>query len=335
MRIAFSTIYGELYTKDKLFDNNSCNIGENLLMPNILLKEKLELLGHEVHTVDVMSEFDKIVFLDLPTDSWLTSEGIIEKLKYLLKAKWKRDYLLRAVKKLPREQIILQINEPPSVRPKSYVRKYHEFFGTVLTWNDDYVNNRKYKKFFIPQYWNGKMLRTPYSEKKDFVMICGNKTSNHKNELYTQRREIIDYFEDKTGFDLYGFGWSGLGLRNYKGTVAKKLETLSGYKFCFCYENIKNVSGYITEKIFDCFFAGCVPIYMGADNVELYIPSGCFVNANKFNSLSEVHEFLNCMPQEEYETYLFSIESFLESNEFSDTFSVESYIKTMISTMEV
>ena len=44
------------------------------------------------------------------------------------------------------------------------------------------------------------------------------------------------------------------------------------YRFYICYENTEGVEDYITEKIFDCFAAGFVPIYWGASNIEKYIP---------------------------------------------------------------
>lgn len=59
------------------------------------------------------------------------------------------------------------------------------------------------------------------------------------------------------------------GLKSaYGGEVFSKHDTLSKYKFSVCFENGKNLSGFITEKIFDCFSAGTIPIYWGADNIE-------------------------------------------------------------------
>ena len=36
------------------------------------------------------------------------------------------------------------------------------------------------------------------------------------------------------------------------------------------------VKGYITEKIFDSFFAGVVPIYWGAENITDYVPKSLY-----------------------------------------------------------
>ncbi|MCL1721757.1 glycosyltransferase family 10, partial [Vibrio parahaemolyticus] len=52
--------------------------------------------------------------------------------------------------------------------------------------------------------------------------------------------------------------------KSYKGSVESKTHTLKNYKFCICFENAQMIEGYITEKIFDCFFSATVPIYWGA-----------------------------------------------------------------------
>jgi len=45
--------------------------------------------------------------------------------------------------------------------------------------------------------------------------------------------------------------------------VGHKKPIMEQYKFSIYHENARNIPGYITEKIFDSFFAGCVPVYWG------------------------------------------------------------------------
>ena len=172
-----------------------------------------------------------------------------------------------------------------------------------------------------------------HGRKKEYVIIAGNKKSSYKNELYSERRAVIDFFEKWSGsgiFDLYGVGWQAENLKNYRGAVEKKIKTLSQYKFCFCFENMKNIKGYITEKIFDCFFAGCIPIYLGADNVEEYIPEGAFIDMRKFKDVQDVVAYTADMSVQEFETYISKAEEFLKSKKFSDFFSVEKYISAFL-----
>jgi len=59
-----------------------------------------------------------------------------------------------------------------------------------------------------------------------------------------------------------------------------KIETLKGYKYNICCENSIQ-EGYTTEKLFECFAGGCIPIYSGINPVEpniLYKDNIIYVN---------------------------------------------------------
>jgi hypothetical protein len=166
-------------------------------------------------------------------------------------------------------------------------------------------------------------------DRKILCIICGNKFSNFKNELYSQRNLAIDFFSNSNlEFDMYGEGWNrrvfkGIlrplnrvrSARNflykppvaYKGVSINKFETLAEYKFSLCYENVKHTNGYISEKIFDSMFSGCVPIYLGADDIEKYIPKNTFINMKNFKSYTELYNYLSNMTKIEYKRYLDAI----------------------------
>ena len=55
-------------------------------------------------------------------------------------------------------------------------------------------------------------------------------------------------------------------LKNNFGN--NKIEYLRDFKFNICPENTIS-DGYITEKLFDSFSAGCIPIYSGDKNIEM------------------------------------------------------------------
>ena len=329
MNIGYATIYGDVYAQDRLFDETSCKIGENLLKPGIALKDRMEKGGHSFHTIDLFSTrtLEYGIFQDLCYDYYITRNDPIAMAKYIYRQKWRDDHFLRA-RKLDPEKRLLIIQEPEVVSPLSYCKEYHKYFGKILTWNDDLVDNRKYFKFFYPQPVPARMLNKPFAEKRMLTMMCSNKTSEGANELYSARREVIRYYEEQCGteFDLYGVGWEGETLKNYKGKAAAKLETLSGYRFAICYENMTNVKGYITEKIFDCFFAGCVPIYQGADNITDYIPKGTFIDRKVFQDMDELTDFLKRMDEEEYRQYTEQAQEYLHSELFRECFSVEAYV---------
>jgi len=332
MNIAVLTMYGKAYLNNKLFDPDSCNIGENLLQPGICLKQYLEGEGHKYNTIDLYKDekIDKLVLFDIPLDSLLTLNSFKGLAAYIYRRKWRYDYLLRYCRKIPVENRILIVQEPEVVNPASYNLQNHMKFGKILTWKRSLIDDIKYFEFNYPQVIPSHYYRVPYNEKKLLTMICGNKISNIQNELYSKRREVIDFFEKQSGeFDLYGFGWDKVELKNYRGTVDKKLETLSKYKYSICFENMCGVNGYITEKIFDCFFAGVVPVYWGAEDIESYIPTDAFIDMRKFENIEQMQEFIEGICEEDYNNYLKAAAKFLESDAFINKFSVDAYIRSI------
>jgi UDP:flavonoid glycosyltransferase YjiC (YdhE family) len=73
---------------------------------------------------------------------------------------------------------------------------------------------------------------------------------------------------------------------------ATKLAILGRYKFNLAFENAL-AEDYVSEKFFDPLVAGCVPVYLGAPNIEEFAPGDhCFVNAADFPSARALAEYL-------------------------------------------
>ena len=212
--------------------------------------------------------------------------------------------------------------------------------------DDNYVDGKKYIKLFYPQP-SLKMIKDikPFNEKKLCTLISGNKcfygrydlNINGKKttykELYSERKRAIKFFEKyPNDFTFYGFGWND-SLKNYGGQVVNKTDILKNYKFCICYENTLNMPGYITEKIFDCFVAGCVPVYLGAPNITDYIPTNCFIDFKKFKSYEILYKFLKNMNEKEYNKYIGNIKKFLSSFA-AQKFSTQHFADLIVSTLK-
>jgi alpha(1,3/1,4) fucosyltransferase len=257
------------------------------------------------------------------------SPGLDKEVAYLVLWNLCPKFLKYDFSKFPQEKLILFLWEPPSVEPHIYEKKLHQHFSKIFTWDDDLVDNKKYFKFYYPVLQKMREDIPAFEQKKLCTLISSNLHSQHPNELYSKREEVILFFEEMGGddFEFYGRKWEGCGYKNYKGAIEDKGTVLKNYRFAICYENIKEIRGYVTEKIFDCFACGVVPVYWGASNIEDYVPSSCFIDQRKFSSNEELYAFLKKMPKEEYEGYLERIKNFLQSEKAS-LFSQENFLKT-------
>ncbi len=230
--------------------------------------------------------------------------------------------------KMPKEKMILFMWEPPLRLGEMYRENIQNCFSLVYTWDDDLVDNVKYFKFYYPELRPMLEKTTPFKEKKFCTMVIGHTCdkSEAKEELYSERKRAITFFESKGNFEFYGKNWDASLYPSYKGAIENKIEVIKNYRFLICYENSKGLKGYITEKIFDSFHAGVIPIYWGASNIEDYIPLNCFIDRRKFATYEELYTFLKGISEEEYENYLGNIRTYLKS-EKAQCFSYESFMK--------
>jgi tRNA C32,U32 (ribose-2'-O)-methylase TrmJ len=120
---------------------------------------------------------------------------------------------------------------------------------------------------------------------------------------------------------------------SYGGRVEGKMPVLRNYKFALCYENGRDIDGYITEKVFDCFFAGTIPIYWGANNISQYVPINCYIDRTKFKNDEDLYNFLKKMESSEIVKMQQNIESFLKSNRvlpFGNEFFAKNITETIL-----
>ena len=101
------------------------------------------------------------------------------------------------------------------------------------------------------------------------------------------------------------------------------------YKFSICYENARDIPGYITEKIFDGFFAGCIPVYLGAPNITDYIPAGTFIDRRLFPSYEHLYYYMRFMEDDKYYSIIDNINRFLKGAAIYQ-FSSECFARTII-----
>ena len=215
------------------------------------------------------------------------------------------------------------IMEPPVVLPHLYeaLPRLTAAFDRVYVHNtrgDSYslagVDASKLHRLYWPiphdevlaPYWSNEQRM------KRVVVINGSHNPRSKvREQYSLRIGAMAELSRFGIVDLYGMGWGRWWSRNalwlpywlnrralmsiYKGKCASKFEVMQNYEFCLCFENM-SMDGYITEKIFDCLYAGTIPLYLGAPDILDYIPGEVFIDCRKYSSWTEMWRDVSTMP---------------------------------------
>lgn len=335
MNVGFFSNY-EVFNNNRMFEDSSAPIGDNLMYPFVHLYKTAKSKGIEISTIDTqpLESYDIIFFIDFPTTK-------NKYFKRLIKSKF--------------DNLNLLIFESEIIRPDNFDKKNYIYFNKIFTWKDNIVDNKKIFKLYLPNKIPKNVDFNLNKKKKLCTMIAANKFKRHPLELYSERISAIRWFEKNNllDFDLFGIAWenylfkgsftklNGLNFLNkilkstytsYKGPVESKFQILQKYYFSLCYENSRNI-GYITEKIFDSFFAGCVPIYLGAPNITDYVPAETFIDKRKFDSYANLYNYIKNMPEERYIAYLEAIKTFITSEKIYP-YSAEFFADNILNEIE-
>lgn len=319
--------------KDILSNPKELTLGEDPLIPLKHLFDKINF-KHKIEFINFhkISDYDAFIFFNYP----------------------KSKKLIKLIKE-DRRSMYLICSESPTIDDSTWNIQNHVDFEKIFTWDDKSVDNIKYFKINHPTYHKIKNSINKKIKRNFCIMINSNKSNNHRNDLYKERRNIINWFEKNNPdkFDLYGYGWDYQlefkgskylknlfklkyinklltpNLNTFKGEFnGLKQNLLEDYKFCICFENAKNYSGLVTEKIFHCFFAGCIPIYYGAENISDLIGFDCYIDYRNFKKPDLMYNYLINLSDIKIQKYIENIKLFLQSEKF-DNFEIKSFVNTI------
>jgi alpha(1,3/1,4) fucosyltransferase len=326
-----------VYNNDNLFNLADLTLNrDNQLLPLHRLRERLNSQGENIHTADYLFQSGSRV-----KQGDYYSLGLLDKYH-----KISQEGLARLV--------AFVIMEPPVVAPHLYAAlpDLTAAFEHVYVHNvdgDGYSLNGVKRENLRKLYWPipyDKVLEPFWSQNdrvKKVVVINGNHNPRFRLcEQYSTRIEAMVELSKFGVVDLYGQGWNKWWSREalwlsywcnrsklmsiYKGACASKFEVLQRYEFCLCFENMA-MNGYITEKIFDCLYAGTIPLYLGAPDISKYIPSSVYIDCSKFSSWSAMWKEVSTMSNSQIQTIREAGRLFLASDKVKPFFnSIENIV---------
>ena len=236
-----------------------------------------------------------------------------------------------ALKHLPRRVVV---SEAKIVKPHMNWRLWSRFSDEIYWFGRglEFKNSVPTPIFFPERY--------PLEANKrrdEPVFVNANKQSATKGELYSLRRGVL---KQNSHIAVFGSGWrdrrlsrivmfckevlramanpatlrpsvSALFVRppNYGGTVSDKLSIMSNHKVAVVIENSLE---YVTEKLFDAWFAGCIPVYVGPELTQFGFPAELCVPAAP--SVEAVSAAIKKAQELDYDDYSTRLHSFLDSS---------------------
>jgi Glycosyltransferase family 10 (fucosyltransferase) C-term len=158
-------------------------------------------------------------------------------------------------------------------------------------------------------------------------------------ERYQARLRAFEFFANNDELDLFGDAWEqrhpsvapelhAAAARAYRGSAEDTLGLLAKYRFALVYENTR-FPGYVTDRILDCFFARCIPIYSGAPDIAQYVPPSAFVDVRQFQTFPELERFLVRTTEDDARRYVDAAYAFMISPAF-ESWCAERFARDLV-----
>jgi hypothetical protein len=267
---------------------------------------------------------------------------------------------LREIEQLniPITHRFLLVQEPKVVLPANFSRKNLKKFGAVVTVGrppKKYINSLPW-----PQFWPKNMIVSGFDSRtrNGAALVASNHLSLIDKELYSLRRSCAFLIPD---LSVYGKGWD-CNLKSkikiiliclqsfvkYPTTISHKsltfwfsnlkrpvnspidkLDTLQDFKVNVV---IENSAEFLTEKLFDAFFAKCIPVYVGPNVSDFLIPENLLVQCEP--NIRSIAEGIRTAEQMDYQSWRKELDSWLNAPETVDRWSHQTYILKLSKILE-
>lgn len=248
---------------------------------------------------------------------------------------------------------ILIRHEPLEVLPANYDLHFLSLFDLVIDCGLDPSKSRN--SILRPQFWPSN--ENPNAIERDhnrFVLVNSNQLGLIRGELYSLRRHCI---YELPQVDLYGRDWN-IGywkkviemsfrivqllkyrrlpnissarywFRHPKNKIAspiEKFDVMSRYKTALVIENSLN---FMTEKIFDALFSGCIPIYVGPPVENFGIPAHLCIQA--LPNVKDIERCMNLAKKIDYSTWSIQAAEWINDESTKRKWSLESSAKQVL-----
>jgi glycosyltransferase involved in cell wall biosynthesis len=154
-------------------------------------------------------------------------------------------------------------------------------------------------------------IQNPKSEKSVCMVLERREGLSGEYEINGVSLRCLDplremYVQDLSDITVYGVGWEkyldpprhprikvGHSLHRSQDPQTS-IQILEKYTFALIIENT-NADGYVSEKIYDAFIAGTIPLYYGNNNENVGIPKNMYIDLREYPTSLELEARLQSL----------------------------------------
>eukprot|EP00197_Chlamydomonas_leiostraca_P015377 CAMPEP_0202862428 /NCGR_PEP_ID=MMETSP1391-20130828/3471_1 /ASSEMBLY_ACC=CAM_ASM_000867 /TAXON_ID=1034604 /ORGANISM="Chlamydomonas leiostraca, Strain SAG 11-49" /LENGTH=221 /DNA_ID=CAMNT_0049541965 /DNA_START=364 /DNA_END=1026 /DNA_ORIENTATION=+ len=168
-----------------------------------------------------------------------------------------------------------QLDDPVYMRPFDVEMTYRRCSQVPLV--SIYIPNNTSTLLHVDELFHPPV---PFVEKKPGIVYINSNCATLSN-----RAQLMKQLMGIRGFlPVHSFGQCDNNMPGSKPgrNFREKIKIMRGYLFCVAMEN-SIAQDYVSEKLYDALAAGCIPLYLGAPNVNDFIPAGnAIIDASRY-----------------------------------------------------
>jgi len=195
----------------------------------------------------------------------------------------KHHHVTKLRRNAPRSQIwLLDTAESGVNYPAQFAADFRSLFDAEISYRQ---TAELWAPYIIPDQFRG--YRNAVTDVRP-DLCCAFISSGVDN---SHRRKYMTALMQHMEVASFGRFMNNRVLENDCG-LQSKLAAMRNFTYTLSFENAIETD-YVTEKFFDPFMAGTIPIYLGAPNVEEFAPGNdCYIDASRFPDPATLSEFL-------------------------------------------
>lgn len=198
-----------------------------------------------------------------------------------------------------------------------------KFFTKIITYWDGLLNKPNVEYFpFVSRFdmtnkWHKEAISTKRKYDKSIGMILANRSNNEVYEINGIKLKRLDYMRKEIVLALDNVTVHGQGWDEIKNHTYVKVENItnrmnddvdiyqfnSKFNFTIIIENCDG-KNYVSEKIYDSWAAGCIPIYYGVnEGNKIQLPRDCYIDVKDYKDYNELSNYIRNLSKNDIDNY--------------------------------